>query len=616
MDLYYFDEDYYTPSLGYFEYTAVAASALNTAATQSVTANRIKTFRTNSESFYVAGLQLVTATSQHAKSPTTSAVGAFVLDPGMVVSAWYQKDTSNQAQGYLLGNNVSAGTPLNGHHLRIIGSTYVELYYNQGPVNGKFIWSSASPADTAWHQYTVLFRDRTYNGQNYTQSAELFTDGVSQGVLTNLYSGGQNSNSGYDMYNGPVLIGRGVNGSGVPSNTGLPNPGANTNEVDTACAAQVGYWPLSVYTDFDITKFYNTTNTGTDPGYLDMGPAGVGTGLPTPKFFASLDQPFGIIVVGVKNGIDYTESDSTWFCAVGLASTGVHGRFFLAAAALKTREFAASLNSAFTQNASARKTSITAVTLSSAATQTANNTTLKESAVLFSALYTELTAASKIAQSPITFTTAFAFTCDALAGKLLEATLNSTATLTVNYIVAKIASAALTSAFSHSTINRRLSETPVSLTSAATQSTVNARLRSTPVPLATLATQTVDYLVLIGALANLAASSALVADVQKVAVFASPLASAFTQVTTPRRLRGSAVTLQGFYAQLSDGYNIHIDPYLTYLIAQETRLFVITTDVRDRIIPQETRLRQIPAETRIYAVDSDTRVNTIIGSAL
>jgi hypothetical protein len=107
-----------------------------------------------------------------------------------------------------------------------------------------------------------------------------------------------------------------------------------------------------------------------------------------------------------------------------------------------------------------------------------------------------------------------------------------------------------------------------------------------------------------------------VANVKKVAVFESPLASAFTQATTPNRIRRTPVALQGFYAQLSDGYVIHIDPYLTYAIAQETRNFVITTDVRNYIIAQETRARLIPAETRIYAVDSDTRVNTIIGSAL
>ena len=33
MDLYYFDEDYFTPSLGYFVYTASAASAVTSTAT-------------------------------------------------------------------------------------------------------------------------------------------------------------------------------------------------------------------------------------------------------------------------------------------------------------------------------------------------------------------------------------------------------------------------------------------------------------------------------------------------------------------------------------------------------------------------------------------------------
>jgi hypothetical protein len=123
-------------------------------------------------------------------------------------------------------------------------------------------------------------------------------------------------------------------------------------------------------------------------------------------------------------------------------------------------------------------------------------------------------------------------------------------------------------------------------------------------------------LVLTAVSVNLTASIALLANVTKVAISAATLNTTATLTAAPGRRRSTTVTLAGFTAVLSDGYVIHIDPYLTYLIAQETRNYLITSDVRDYRIAQETRTRQIPAETRLYAVESDTRVNTIIGSPL
>jgi hypothetical protein len=136
------------------------------------------------------------------------------------------------------------------------------------------------------------------------------------------------------------------------------------------------------------------------------------------------------------------------------------------------------------------------------------------------------------------------------------------------------------------------------------------------VQLNTQAQLNADVIKLLGVQVRLTSAFTQSVSARKTAIFAASLNSNFTEIVTPNRTRRTAVALQGFYAELADGYNIHIDPYLTYAIAQETRNFVITTDVRDYLIAQETRQRQVPAETRIYAVESDTRVNTIIGSAL
>ena len=590
MDLYYFDEDYYTPSLGYFEYTASAASALNTTATLTASLSATKVFFERAVTgITVDGTHHVEY--QDAALPTNNG-DAHSFDTvtwtggKTVISMWVRKHRSTSSGTLLSSRNRSTGAADIDYATITIGPTgtiTIDVFVQTSTLGGgnafyDLSWADAVPADTEWHHVVLDCEVWNANQSVPVIQWQLYVDGVSKNIRN--VGGGPNNRGVFANWINRVELGTGFNGH----------------------LAQV--WGGERET-FALSEFY-------DNGFVANLPSGN-------RIYSLLNHPYDATIIG-KN---YSDRNNTTTIALddGTFKNGerVQGYFIesnLFASADIIQIVGANLSSTFTQSASAIKQVVITVNLSSTVTLTAMGGRIRPGVITLSALYTELTAVAKIARSPITFSTAFAFTCDALAGKLMEATLNSTATLTVNYIVAKIAQAALTSTFTQSTINRRLSETPVPLTSAFTQSTVNARRRSTPVPLATVATQTVDYLVLIGALANLAASSALVADVQKVAVFSSPLASAFTQVTTPRRLRGSAVTLQGFYAQLSDGYNIHIDPYLTYLIAQETRMFVITTDVRDRLIPQETRTTQIAAETRLYAVDSDTRVNTIIGSAL
>jgi hypothetical protein len=580
MDLYYFDEGYYTPELGYFEYTARAASALTSTATLAAAPGTIKQF------FERAVTGITVDGTHHVEYQDAALTGAWSNQT--VISMWVRKHRST-SEGTLLHNRnrfpgfsdidqASVGIGPTGTITLSVGNQTS----NFGGLNANYglSWADAVTTDTEWHH--VVLDCVTWNAQQSQPAItwQLYVDGVSKGTRSVGEGAYVNARGTFQNWISRVELGTGFNGH----------------------LAQV--WGGDRAT-FALSEFY-------DNGFVANLPSGN-------KIYSLLDHPYDATIIG-KN---YSDRNNTTTIALddGTFKNGerVQGYFIESNLFVDgdiTQVVGANLSSAFTQSVSAIKQVGITANLNTTATLSAPIARTRPTAVTLSAFYTELTAVAKIARSPITFTTAFTLTCNALAGKLASANLNSDFTLTVNYIVAKRANAAFSSAFALTAANRRLSETLVPLTVTATQSAVNTRRRQTPVGLNTTATQTVEYLVISQVNANLASSFALVATAKKVAVAAIALNTAFTQTTAPNRIRRTAVTLQGIYAELADGYIIHIDPYLTYLIEQETRNFLITTEARDYVIAQETRARQIPAETRIYAVDSDTRVNTIIGSAL
>jgi hypothetical protein len=335
--------------------------------------------------------------------------------------------------------------------------------------------------------------------------------------------------------------------------------------------------------------------------------------------YSLLDHPYDSTIIG-KN---YSDRNNTTTISLDDATfkngERVQGYFIesdLFADAAIIQLVSVNLSSTFTQTASARKQVGITAQLNTTATLTASGGRVRPFDSTLQAFYTNLAAAAKIARSPITLESTFTLTVDAAVGKLAVVNLTASATLTVDALIVKQFAADFAGTFTQTANNSRLRETSVPLDSVSLVTVVNSRRRETSVPLVIEFTQTADYLVLTSVSANLTASSALLANVTKVAIFASTLTSAFAQTANSSRRRSTPVTLLGFTAVLSDGYVIHIDPYLTYLIAQETRNTLITSDARDYLIAQETRARQIPAETRLYAVESDTRVNTIIGSPL
>jgi hypothetical protein len=452
--------------------------------------------------------------------------------------------------------------------------------YGGLPASYGLSWSDAVTADTEWHH--IVLDCNTWSAQQTTPAVSwtLYVDGVSKDTRSVGEGAYVNARGTFQNWITRVELGTGFNGH----------------------LAQV--WGGDRET-FALSEFY-------DNGFVANLPSGN-------KIYSLLDHPYDSTIIG-KN---YSDRNNTTTISLDDATfkngERVQGYFIesnLFVDVIKSQQVGANLSTVFTQSASAIKQIVVQATLNSAFTETANNTRIRQTAVPLSALYTELTVAIKVARSPITLESSFTLTCAALAGKLMSANLNSAFTLSASYIVAKRASAALSTQATLTANNTRQRQTSVTTNTAATQAVALARTRTLVVQLATQAQLTANVIKLLGVQAFLASAFAQTVSARKTAISAVSLNTLFTETVIPNRIRRTAVALQGIYAELADGYIIHIDPYLTYAIAQETRNFLITTDVRNYLIAQETRARQIPAETRIYAVDSDTRVNTIIGSAL
>jgi hypothetical protein len=95
MDLYYFDEGYYTPELGYFVYVASGASALNTTATVTAAPGAIRQF------FERAVTGITVDGTHHVEYQDAELTGAWSSQT--VISMWVRKHRST-SQGTLLHN--------------------------------------------------------------------------------------------------------------------------------------------------------------------------------------------------------------------------------------------------------------------------------------------------------------------------------------------------------------------------------------------------------------------------------------------------------------------------------------------------------------------------------
>lgn len=557
-------------------------SALNTTATLTADGSRIRQFFERA----VTGIRVDGL--HHIEYQDAGITGAW--GTSTVISMWVRKHRSNTS-GRLLSNRtrVAPYTDYDSNRASVdissTGTITLSVYNETGNFGGlnasyAFSWSDAVTADTEWHHVVLDCNTWTANQLTPNISWTLYVDGVSQGTESLTVGQLVNARGTYANWTSRVELGTGFNGA----------------------LAQVWAGNRSTFT---LSEFYSN-------GFVDSMPSGS-------VIYSLLDHPYDSTIIG-KNYSDRNNTttisldDGTFKNGLRVQGYYIESDLFVDAAIIQLVNV--NLASTFTQSVSVIKQVGITANLNTIATQTASGGRTRPFESTLEAFYTELAATAKTARSPITLESAFTQTVNIVVGKLATANLSVTATQTVNALVVKQFAADFDSAFTQTANNSRLRQSAVALDSASLVTVVNSRLRQSAVPLDSAFTQTADYLVLTAVSVNLAASFALAVDAAKVAIFSSTLSSAATQTTLASRRRSTPVTLAGFTAVLSDGYVIHIDPYLTYLIAQETRNSLITTDIRDYIIPQETRARLIPEETRIYGVDSDSRVNTIIGSPL
>ena len=265
----------------------------------------------------------------------------------------------------------------------------------------------------------------------------------------------------------------------------------------------------------------------------------------------------------------------------------------------RLRGMSSALTCEATTSATGKKFTGIGINASAEFTQITINRRIRDVNTQFNAIATEVTAAFKNATGTV----------------LMESQVTFVAAVNVR---PAIIDASLTAQVTVVVESRNVVRAQSSITSQVTMSTEATKFRLFAAALTTTASQTTQARKTARASANLTSTSTLIVNAVRVLQYASVLQSQATVTATFRRNRlgaanltsqatvgaiitpvvrfDIALTSQGFVVTV--GQIIHIDPFTTYMI------------------PQETRNTQILAETRLYVINQETRVNTIIGSAL
>jgi hypothetical protein len=361
-------------------------------------------------------------------------------------------------------------------------------------------------------------------------------------------------------------------------------------------------------------KFYNGN-------YLDLGDQGTATGLARPKHYVRLLNFQDIEEGGTKRSIQtqwnwqklrVDSSEGTfpvidYLIAENYTATtdqnstgilqGIRASFFLTVVSQAVLDNAGSLVSISTLTVLGSFNINNAAELTCTVTQTATATTAIGIVALLSVESTQT----------------------AVVGirKPLSATLTSEATITAIVGATEQFDATVTSQFTldcDSVIKPPI-RTEANLLSQFTVTADPASFTDSITLMMSSGTLTADVIVIppIRAEADLISTTTLTAVIGSIEQFAVLVMSAGTLTTqatrtrtvtaalicqatvsvTARRVRNAQVSLTAFNTQLTVGEVINLDPYLTY------------------VIPAETRLWKITAESRIIAIEQETRVNIV-----
>jgi hypothetical protein len=334
-----------------------------------------------------------------------------------------------------------------------------------------------------------------------------------------------------------------------------------------------------------------------DRGYRDLGANGRGyfNELNAPGIYATFNEPWSNIVVGEGSDVyvQYYQAstepiaipDLQAHCRLTVRFVGV----FLYQAQLNS-QFAVSIPGQTLRNAGASISAVFSMNLATGGGRFGGNCAISVQHSL-SCTVTKITGY----QSAVTSTA----TVFARGGyeKELVADLSSTATLVCDFdsVPPIRGEAAVTAQFTVTANATSFTDAIIMVMSAGTVScnvTVIPPIRAT----ANL-TSTATLTAVIGTIEQFAvlvmSAGTLTTQATRTRTVTAALICQATVSVTTRRIRNAQASLTAFNTVLTVGEVINLDPYLTY------------------VIPAETRLWQITAESRIIAIEQETRVNIV-----
>lgn len=265
----------------------------------------------------------------------------------------------------------------------------------------------------------------------------------------------------------------------------------------------------------------------------------------------------------------------------------------------RLRDVPAALACEATTSATAKKFTGVVSTVSAEFAQVVINTRIRDVTTQFNSIATEVTAAFKNATGTVLMESQITFVAAVNVRPFVgAAALSVQVSVVVDSGNVLRAQANVASQVSVTTEATKFRPVAAALTTTASQTTTLVKIARANAGLTSTTTLSVAPVRILQYSSNQVAQVTVTATGSRFRLGAANLTSqaSITAVVTPVVRFTAVLTSAGFV--VSVGSIIHIDPYTTY------------------VIPQETRNTLITEESRLYVINQETRVNTIIGSAL
>lgn len=361
--------------------------------------------------------------------------------------------------------------------------------------------------------------------------------------------------------------------------------------------------------------------------YIDMGADGTDSGLPNPKIYFRLRNKDELTNTGSLGGSAswkkftlaltipnrYTISD---FTATDLNNSigdifNITSKFKISAEAVAGQIARADLSSNSTVSSQLTVNKLLSSALSSTSTVSSNAGYLREASATIQAIGFVVSAAARTGQAicdanvvstvAVTAKKTTDYLADLTADTLLSGTVNNIRDLNSNLSSTSNLTADLTGV--------TLFESDFAVTSSVTADV--GLVKGTSSAMFTDSTFVVSGTLGIFGQASLFADTAFTAIPEKRKTGSATLNALFNLQTNAGFQASAFANIQANGFVLAVGDIVQLDPYLTYIVEQETRTLVISGESRIYVADAESRIYIVTEETREYMVEENTAVNII-----